>query len=720
MNARATIPSLITGLMMIPIVFITWLLVAEKDREIDVAQRERQGLEYLLPVSKAARLAALHRGLSFGFLNGNRTLLPRIRAAEAEMDSALAELEAVDVRYGEALETRGRSYSTRRAWQALKASGLEVAPVESFARHTALIDTLLGAMQEVAESSGLRFDPQADSYFMIDAALMRLPRLLEYLGQLRGRGAPMFSVAALTDDDRLFVSARVTLIREELTALRSSVASAAKHSPAVKQRLDAVERDFLGAVEPFVSAAESGILRARRQQTAEQFFALGTQAIDSGTRYVDIAEATLRALLRVRTESLRNSKVVTLTLSASLVGLIFLIATFLVRSVIAQESLRRSQANLERQVAERTRELAKNQEALREINEKLNIWVNELDQRYREMARLGEMVRLLQTCATAREFNEIVSHQLPRLFGGDTGALYEIEPGREVLVTVVAWGPSPPARQDLVPDDCWALRFRRPHILAGTGRDGPRCQHLEDAGSAYACVPLIAQGEMLGVLHLRCAAEQLSEENRPFLLTVAENLALGLANVRLREALRQQAVRDSLTGLYNRRFMEEALERELRHATRENRPLAVLMGDIDHFKDLNDTYGHDVGDAVLREVARFIRGRIRGSDIACRYGGEELLVILPNTPLHEATRFAEMLRAGVRALVVQERDRTVGEVTCSFGVASTSAHGTTTATLLRAADAALYQAKAQGRDRVIVASATNVAVAEQTRPASEG
>jgi diguanylate cyclase (GGDEF)-like protein len=624
----------------------------------------------------------------------------------------LVELEAADSRYGEALESRGRWHIARREWQELKTSGLQAAAVDSFARHTAVIDELLGLMREVSESSGLRFDPQADSYFMIDAALIRLPRLLEHLGQLRGRGSPMFSAAALTDNDRLFVSAKVTLIREELTALGSSVASAAKHNLAVKQQFDEAGHDFLNAVQPFVSAAEARILIARREQTSDQFFALGTKAIDAGTRYVDIAEATLRALLLARAESLQKNKVISLGLSAILVGLIFVIATFLVRSVIAQETLRRSQSELERQVEERTSELRKNQVALREINEKLNIWVGELEQRYREMARLGEMVRLLQTCATAQEFHDIVSHQLPKLFGGDNGALYEIEPGRNVVVTAAAWGPSPPARGDFAPDDCWALRLGRPHIVAGTGRDGPLCQHLQELDSTYACFPLIAQGDMLGVLHLRCTKEQLTEEHRPFPLTVAENLALGLANVRLREALRQQAVRDPLTGLYNRRFMEEALERELRRAARENRPLALLMGDIDYFKDLNDSFGHDIGDAVLREVAGLIGGRIRGSDSACRYGGEEFLIILPDTPLHEATGFAETLRAGVRAIVVQEHDHSIGPVTCSFGVAASSVHGTTAATLLRAADAALYHAKAQGRDRVVVASAVRVALPE--------
>jgi|GEM_PF-3847249 len=712
MNARRVIPSVITGLMLIPIAFLTSLLVAEKDRGIDVAQRETHGLEYVLPVSKMARLAALHRGLSFGYLNGNPTLLPRIKDAQAQMDEAVAEVETADVKYGDALGSSRRWRLAQTDWQTLGISGLNLAPADSFARHTAAIETLLGLIREVTESSGLLFDPQADSYFMIDVALVRLPRVLEDLGQLRGRGAPMFARGALTDEDRLFVSTKVALIREHITALQTSVASASKHNPAIKQELEAVEHGFLAAVEPFVAAAEVELLRGRRQQTPDQFFGLGIHAIDAGTRFVDLAETTLRSLLLERVNILQRNKFVALGMSALIIGLIFAIATVLMRSMIAQEALRRSQEELERRVHERTRELEESKAALRELHEKLKLWVVDLEQRYREMARLGNMVRLLQTCATAEEFLHVVSKELPTLFGGDNGALYVLEPASKLLSTTTAWGPSPPTTPDFSPDDCWALRQGRPHVIVEADLGGLLCRHIQDSKSAYACLPLIAQNETLGVLHLRCAGEQLAEEHRPFLLTVAENLALGLANVRLREALRQQAIRDPLTGLYNRRFMEETLERELRLAARGARPLAVVMGDIDNFKEFNDRFGHDAGDAVLRAVAQFLRARMRGSDFACRYGGEEMLIILLGTALHEAAGLAEALRAGVRQIVLHEHERTIGPVTISVGVAASPVHGTTSAALLRAADAALYQAKAQGRDRVVVASATRAAFSE--------
>jgi diguanylate cyclase (GGDEF)-like protein len=706
MNARRVLPSVITALMLIPIAFLTWLLVTERNRGIDVALAETRGLEYALPTSKAARLAALHRGLSFGYLNGNPTLLPHIRNAQAQMDEALAEIETAEVKYGDDLGSSSRWRLARADWQELRDSALTLAPAESFARHTAAIETLLDLMREAMESSGLLFDTQADSYFMIDVALVRLPRVLEDLGQLRGRGAPMFARGTLSDDDRFFVTTKSALIREHVAALRESVASASRHNPALAQELQAVEQGFLAAIQPFIAAAEIELLRGPRQRTPGQFFRLGTDAIDAGTHFIGIAETALRSLLQERVDVLRRNKYVALGVSLLIVGSIFVIATVLVRSLIAQESLRKSREQLELRVQERTGELEESKAALRGLNDKLKLWVVDLEQRYREMAGLGNMVRLLQTCATPAEMLDVAAKELPRLFGGDAGALYVLDPANKLLAAAASWGPAPPTAPTFTPDDCWALRLGRPHVVAEPRLDGHLCRHVQDSHSAYACVPLIVQGETLGVLHLRCAAEQLAEEHRPFLLTVAENLALALANVRLREALRQQAIRDPLTGLYNRRFMEETLERELHLAARGARSLAVVMSDIDHFKELNDRFGHEAGDMILRELARFLKARMRGSDFACRYGGEEMLVILSATTLHEAAGFAEALRAAVRVMVAHEHERTIGPVTISLGVAASPVHGTTSAALLRAADAALYQAKAQGRDRVVVASAT--------------
>jgi diguanylate cyclase (GGDEF)-like protein len=214
----------------------------------------------------------------------------------------------------------------------------------------------------------------------------------------------------------------------------------------------------------------------------------------------------------------------------------------------------------------------------------------------------------------------------------------------------------------------------------------------------------MAKGEALGVLYFGSEApEAFTADRERLTATVAEHVGLSLANLKLRETLRLQSIRDPLTGLFNRRYMEESLTRELSRCTRSNRPLSVLMLDIDHFKRFNDSFGHAAGDALLQAIGEFLRASTRGEDIACRYGGEELTLILPETSLADAANRAEQIREGLKRLDVRSQGVTLGMATVSIGVAGFPTHGANTTTILRAADEALYEAKREGRDRVVTA-----------------
>jgi diguanylate cyclase (GGDEF)-like protein/PAS domain S-box-containing protein len=174
------------------------------------------------------------------------------------------------------------------------------------------------------------------------------------------------------------------------------------------------------------------------------------------------------------------------------------------------------------------------------------------------------------------------------------------------------------------------------------------------------------------------------------------------AEAALREQLRLESIRDPLTGLFNRRYMEETLVRETRRAARSGHPVGIIMLDLDHFKSVNDRFGHDAGDRLLRAVGAMLSRSVRGEDIACRYGGEEFTLIMPEAPLGEAAARAEAVRRAIRDLRLEHRDETIGPVTVSAGVAVYPDHGATGLAALAAADAAMYVAKARGRDRVAV------------------
>jgi diguanylate cyclase (GGDEF)-like protein len=220
---------------------------------------------------------------------------------------------------------------------------------------------------------------------------------------------------------------------------------------------------------------------------------------------------------------------------------------------------------------------------------------------------------------------------------------------------------------------------------------------------------MMGEGETLGVLCLgfpRVERESpnLSQSQLQLGAAVARQIALSLASLQLRETLRDQSVRDPLTRLFNRRFMEESIGRELARARRKKRSLSVLFLDIDHFKRFNDSYGHDAGDFVLQSVADLLLSLFRKDDVACRCGGEEFAVILPESPSEPAVARANVLRAEVKKLRLRHRDVNLGPITLSIGVATFPEHGSTPDDLLRIADQCLYQSKSSGRDRVTVAS----------------
>lgn len=352
--------------------------------------------------------------------------------------------------------------------------------------------------------------------------------------------------------------------------------------------------------------------------------------------------------------------------------------------------------------------------ARKQAEEKLAATVTELEQHYREIKLLSEMGDLLQSCQTIVEASTVVAHFAQKLFPNQPGALYLIAASRNLVETVATWGESLPQDCVFTPDDCWALRRGQIHRVADV-RSGLLCRHLtQPLPAGYLCVPMMAQGETLGVLHLQSSKpnpKRSEEEQETFAasqqqlaVTLAEHIALALANLKLRESLRNQAIRDPLTGLFNRRYMEETLERELRRAERRKAPLGVIMLDLDHFKRFNDTFGHAAGDIILREIGTFLQAHIRVEDIACRYGGEEFLIIFPEASLDDTLKRAEQLREGIKQLQVHYRDQMLGVVTVSLGVAAFPTHGSTSEAIMKAADAALYRAKAEGRDRVVVAS----------------
>jgi diguanylate cyclase (GGDEF)-like protein len=330
----------------------------------------------------------------------------------------------------------------------------------------------------------------------------------------------------------------------------------------------------------------------------------------------------------------------------------------------------------------------------------------QLAERVTELDLLNRMGELLQSCFTLEEAYAVIGSLAPRLFPGEAGAILSLDRTRGALDAVATWGVHPLDGASFPGEDCWAMRHGRTHVVGASASTG-RCGHLPDPPpTAYLCTPLLAQGNALGVLYVtsEAGARGLTEARLRLAEAVAAQLGLGLANVQLRETLRLQSIHDALTGLFNRRYMEETLEREVHRARRLGRPMSLLMLDVDSFKQQNDCFGHEGGDAVLRALGALLKANLRKEDIACRYGGEEFVLVLPDASLEAATRRAEQLRAAVKDLRIPFGDRVIGPITVSVGAAAFPEHGADGHALLQSADAALYRAKNEGRDRVSVAT----------------
>lgn len=313
---------------------------------------------------------------------------------------------------------------------------------------------------------------------------------------------------------------------------------------------------------------------------------------------------------------------------------------------------------------------------------------------------LGNMAHRLQAARSDDELAQIMDCYVPQVLPGVSGALYAHNNSRNLLVRLACWGTPSHLPHSFGPEECWGLRLGQGHVVLGDGRE-IACRHAVGFEGAYRCEPLLAGGEVIGMLFLEGT---IGVEETFRLAALSENISSALVNHRLQRDLKEQTVRDPMTGLYNRRYLEEALTLEIARAARGGTPLSFVMCDVDHFKRFNDEFGHDAGDTVLQLVAAEMRNHFRDGDVACRFGGEEFAIIAPGATAEVLLPRIERLRVAIGELRARHGSQSLGAISMSFGVAEWSKDlGRENAPLIASADTALYQAKRGGRNRSILA-----------------
>ncbi len=489
----------------------------------------------------------------------------------------------------------------------------------------------------------------------------------------------------LTDDREYLVPyhAALPLIQRNLEQLKEAAAGDTELLSAVKEWETLIGERVAVAL---------GILETYREQGGEAAIAelrggKGHSKMKEVRETAAKIEALQRDHLAVRIAAADRST--RMTAAAALGGLVVCFAIqCAVFWVVHREALRREQTEA----------------ALQQSHQELETSLFDLRKITTESAVVTTMADFLQTCQSPKEAYAIIGRNIPRLLPGVSGAIGIISNSRNLVEIVFQFGDQPHFSGDFHPDDCWGLRRGRMHHVADTEGCEPLCSHISHMPPGYLCLPMVAHGETLGVLSISSSrAGGLTQDEQKAARTIAEQASLALANLRLQDALRVQSIRDPLTGLFNRRYLEASLERELIRAKRQQQSVAVVMIDVDHFKRFNDTHGHEGGDALLSQFGKLLNQTVRGEDIPCRYGGEEFCLILPGATLEAAVQKAETLREAVKKMVIRYRQQPLSAVTISMGVAVYPEHNEAGDAILQTADVALYRAKKSGRDRVIAA-----------------
>ena len=554
-------------------------------------------------------------------------------------------------------------------------------PRKRLLRYT-IFGLALAMLASVGAATAWSFQRTAASFAWVEHTYQVIARIEEYRATLRGaesaaRGYRLSGNPAMRDE----FTTNVALLDRQLAALSASMGDSPVQSDRVRQ-LKAMTTTRLHLSRELIAGRQPGtapvLSRAARTSAA--------------------IEGLTRSMLRTEQQLLVERRDLTLSQGRMLIafatgGTAFAIVllALLMRGLRAE--IRHSR-DLE----------VRAQETARRLEHSLDDFALISEQR-RVLARYAGM---LQSCQGIGEALRITGQVVNQLIPGTGGRCYLLRASQDLAETAITFGTPAVASSDLLqPAQCWALRQGAPFAIDDLG-NGVHCAHVDAASAApdgwTLCVPLLAQGTALGLLYLSGSRNQSLAQSQLLLESVAEQLGLALINLQLRESLRMQSLRDPLTGLYNRRYLDESLQREVLRCQRRGLPLAVLMLDVDHFKTFNDRNGHAAGDALLAAIGHALQASTRSEDLVCRYGGEEFTIVLVETGVADATRRAEEIRAAVAGTTVQHLKRSLGPCTASIGLAMLPGDGLTPAELLEAADAALYRAKAQGRDRVAAAA----------------
>jgi diguanylate cyclase (GGDEF)-like protein len=339
------------------------------------------------------------------------------------------------------------------------------------------------------------------------------------------------------------------------------------------------------------------------------------------------------------------------------------------------------------------------QRSLTELNRQLEEKTLKLEAKKQELIYLSDMADMLYSCESKDEVYQAVALTCSKLFPNMSGCICIISNSKNYVQMNSIWGDERTSKEIFLQSECWALRRGKINLLS-SGKSGLVCGHLiQPISGAHLCFPLFGQGEVVGILHIY-ALEEISLEDQQTTEIIARTLGFALNNLSIKQRLTYDNLRDGMTQLFNQSYMETIAEQRLAEAERLGQPLSVIFLDIDNFKSYNSHYGHLTANIVIQGLAKLLLKSIRSFDIACRWGGEEFVIIMPNMTLENLRKRVEQLRVDVERMQLKDGDQILQGITASFGIA-VSEPGITVRDFLNRANQAMLEAKRTGKNRVM-------------------
>ncbi|MBN3896223.1 MAG: diguanylate cyclase [Nostoc sp.] len=339
------------------------------------------------------------------------------------------------------------------------------------------------------------------------------------------------------------------------------------------------------------------------------------------------------------------------------------------------------------------------QRSLTNLNRQLEEKTLKLEAKKQELIYLSDMADMLYSCESEDEVYQVVALTCPKLFSNMSGSIYIIANSKNYVEIKSLWGGERSSKEIFSQSECWALRRGKLNLLSPRN-SGLMCSHLiQPVNGTHLCVPLFGQGEVVGILHIY-APEEISPEDQQITEIIARTLAFALNNISIKQRLAYDNLRDGMTQLFNQNYLQTITEQRLAEAERLGQPLSVIFLDIDNFKSYNSRYGHLTANIVLQGLAKLLLKSIRSFDIACRWGGEEFVIVMPNMTLETLRKRVEQLRVDIEQMQLKDGDQILESITASFGIA-VSEPGITVKDFLNRADQAMLEAKRTGKNRVM-------------------